>query len=125
MLKSIGLASLGVAYRSAMAQSSSVSLGGTIDPAARQVRNGSLGRVKSEVSGSNLDEQARHSRVGRSGRWPRRRVLPRRHHSARHRFVGASAPSGQFWDRRTTANLTHAKFGEVRSGRDWVPTHLL
>jgi predicted porin len=39
--------------------------------------------------------------------------------------AGASAPSGQFWDRRSTVSLGHKRFGELRLGRDWVPTHLV
>jgi predicted porin len=43
---------LAMACTSVLAQSS-VTIGGTMDVAARQVRNGSLGSIKSEVSGSN------------------------------------------------------------------------
>lgn len=39
--------------------------------------------------------------------------------------AGASAPSGQFWDRQSTVNLTDTRFGELRLGRDWNPVHLV
>jgi predicted porin len=39
--------------------------------------------------------------------------------------AGAAAPAGQFWDRRATVQMAAARFGEVRLGRDWVPTHLV
>jgi hypothetical protein len=52
MIKTLCGAGLGLACASTMAQSS-VTVAGTMDLAPRHVRNGSLGSISSEVSGSN------------------------------------------------------------------------
>lgn len=125
MLKSIVVAILGVTCLSVMAQSTSVQVGGTLDLAGRQVRNASIGSVKSEVSGSNATSKL-IVRVTEdlgdglsAGLYLDGTILGDTGNA------GASFPSGQFWDRRSTVNLSHLKFGELRMGRDWVPTHLV
>ncbi len=126
------LAGLAAACASAAAQSSatssatsSVTLGGTLDIAVRQVRNGSLGSIRSEVSGSNatskLVVRGQEDLGGglSAGFYLDGTIL------GDTGGAGAAVPAGQFWDRRSTVGLTHARLGEVRLGRDWVPTHLV
>jgi predicted porin len=123
-MKSVWMAGLGLACGSAMAQSS-VTVSGTIDLAVRHVSNASLGSVTSQVSGSNSTSKWIFRGVedlgdGRSaGFYLDGTLLPDTGGS------GASAPAQQIWDRRSTLNLTDARLGEIRLGRDWVPTHLV
>jgi predicted porin len=123
-MKSTCVAGLGMACLSVMAQSS-VTLSGTVDMGVRQVRNGTLGSISSEASGANstskLIVRASEDLGGglSAGFYLDATIL------ADTGGAGASAPAGQFWDRRSTVSLAHARFGEVRAGRDWVPTHLV
>ena len=123
MLKSICVASVAIACTPAMAQTSVV-IGGTMDLAVRHVRNDSVGSITSEASGANstskLVVRANES-LGNglsAGFYLDGTIL------ADTGAAGASAPAGQFWDRRATLSLSSTKFGEIRAGRDWVPTHL-
>lgn len=117
-------AGLVAASASAMSQSS-VYIGGTMDVAGRMVRNGSLGSIKSEVSGSNATSKL-VIRVNEDlGDGLSASVYLDGTILADTGGAGASAPSGQFWDRRSTVSLADARFGEFRMGRDWVPTHLV
>lgn len=123
MFRSISLVLLSLAGGHAMAQSS-VIIGGTMDLAVRHVRNGAIGSITSEVSGANstskLVIRATEDIGGgmSAGFYLDGTIL------ADTGVAGASAPTGQFWDRRSTISLSHARFGEIRAGRDWVPTHL-
>jgi len=107
------------------AAQSTVTLGGTVDLAVRQVHNGSLGSITSEASGSNstskLIVRATEDLGGglSAGFYLDGTIL------ADTGVAGASAPAQQFWDRRSTLSLAHARYGELRLGRDWVPTHLV
>lgn len=124
MLKTMWVAGLATAGLSAMAQSG-VTLSGTLDLGVRHVSNGSVGSMTSEVSGSNQTSKLviRGSEdLGsglRAGFFLDGTVL------ADTGAAGARAPAGQFWDRRSTVSLGHARYGELRLGRDWVPTQLL
>lgn len=102
---------------------SSLKLFGVMDAGIRNVKNGSLGFVKSEVSGSNMS-----SRWGVTGEekisndvaaqfWLESAV------AADNGSTGASVPPA-FFDRRSTLSLTSAQYGELRMGRDYVPTFL-
>jgi predicted porin len=124
MKKSICLASLAAACVGAAAQSS-VTLGGTLDIGLRQVRNQSLGSLRSEVSGSNSTSKliirgTEDLGDGLSAGFYLDGTILGDIGGA-----GASVPAGQFWDRRSTVSVAHARFGELRLGRDWVPTHLV
>lgn len=115
----------GLAWLPALAQASSVTLTGTVDAGLRYVRNGSLGSQKSEVSGANSTSKlilrgAEDLGGGLSAGFFLDSTI-----AADTGGAGAAAPAGQFWDRRSTVSLAHAGFGEVRLGRDWVPTHLV
>lgn len=123
-MKVIVVAGLAMACASAMAQSS-VTLSGTVDVGVRQVRNGSLGSVDSEVSGSNSTSKLvinGNEDLGgglSAGFFLDGTIL------ADTGVVGSSAPPGPFWDRRSTVSLADDWLGELRLGRDWVPTHLV
>lgn len=124
MKKWVCLAGLATACAGSSAQSS-ITLGGTMDVGVRHVRNGSLGSVRSEVSGSNSTSKLVVRGVedlggGLSAGFHLDSTI-----LADLGGAGASAPTGQFWDRRSTVSLAHARFGELRLGRDWVPTHLV
>lgn len=119
---SLAAALVCVLSSSAFAQSSTVTLFGTVDLAARYVKNGSLGNVKSLVSGS-----AATSRWGLRGTEDLGDGLSAGFYldAAINADTGNSntlAP-GQFWNRGSWVNLTSTKLGELRLGRDWVPTH--
>ncbi|HET9646135.1 MAG TPA: porin [Burkholderiaceae bacterium] len=124
MMRTLFAASLVAAGISAMAQSS-VTVSGTIDLAARHVGNGRLGSINSEVSGSNATSKLvvrGNEDLGgglSAGFYLDGTIL------ADTGGAGASAPAGQFWDRRSTVSLAQARMGEIRMGRDWVPTHLV
>ena len=124
MKKSLCGAGLGMACSWVMAQSS-VTLSGTLDVGVRHVDNHSVGSQTLEISGSNSTSKliVRGSEdLGgrlRAGFYLDSTVL------ADTGGAGASAPAGQFWDRQSTVNLTDTRFGELRLGRDWVPTHLV
>jgi predicted porin len=124
MMKTICTAGLALASIQAMAQSS-VTVGGTLDLGGRHVRNGSLGSIYSEASGANstskLIIRGTEDLGGglSAGFYLDGSIL------ADIGTAGSSAPAGQFWDRRSTVSLAHARFGEIRVGRDWVPTHLV
>lgn len=124
MKKSICAAGLGVACLAASAQSS-VTIGGTLDLGLRQVRNGSIGTVRSELSGANATSKlvvrgAEDLGGGLSASFYLDATI-----LADTGTAGASAPAGQFWDRRSTVSLADRRLGEIRLGRDWVPTHLV
>lgn len=99
---------------------SSVSLSGVLDAAARQVRNDGTSAVKSLVSGSNSTSRLvfRGSEdlgggLG-AGFWLESGIAL---------DVGANTAPTQFFDRRATLSLSAARLGELRLGRDYVPTY--
>lgn len=124
MRRTLVTTALAAACTAAGAQSS-VIIGGTMDLALRQVKNGSVGSVKSEASGANstskLVIRGTEDLGGglSAGFYLDGTIL------GDTGGAGASAPAGQFWDRRSTVQVAHARFGELRLGRDWVPTHLV
>lgn len=120
---SLGLV-CGVASLSADAQSS-VTVGGTLDLGLRQVRNGSVGSVVSEASGANSTSKLVIRGVENLGGGLSAGFYLDGTILGDTGAAGASAPAGQFWDRRSTVSLSDTKFGEIRLGRDWVPTHLV
>jgi len=107
-----------------MAQSS-VSVSGTVDVGVRHVRNGSLASITSEVSGSNSTSKLIVRGTEELGGGLSAGFFLDGTILADTGVAGASAPAGQFWDRRSTVSLAHARLGEIRLGRDWVPTHLV
>ncbi len=117
-------AALGTACVAAAAQSS-VTIGGTMDLGLRYVRNGSLGSVKSEVSGANATSKLVVRGVEDLGGGLSACFYLDGTILGDTGAAGASAPAGQFWDRRSTVSVANDRLGEIRLGRDWVPTHLV
>ncbi len=103
---------------SALAQSS-VTLSGIMDAAARSASNEGLGSVKSLVSGSNAT-----SRLVVRGVEDLGGGLRAGFHLEHGIAVDTGNPTGGFWDRRSTVSLMGSGWGEVRLGRDFVPTYL-
>lgn len=104
----------------AVAQSS-VTLSGIADAALRHVRQQGTGSVTALVSGSNSTSRIvirgtedLGGGLG-AGFWLEHGILL---------DVGTPASTAQFWDRRSTVSLTHRGWGELRAGRDFVPSYV-
>ncbi len=114
------LGALALAVLGAHAQGS-VTVAGVADAAVRSVSNGGLGSVKSLVSGSNATSRLIVRGVEdlggglSAGFWLEHGLLL---------DTGAAAQATQFWDRRATVSLASKDLGEVRAGRDFVPTYV-
>lgn len=112
---------LGLAALQAGAQSS-VSISATVDLSVRQVHNQGLGSTTSQASGANstsklvLRGQEDLGAGLSAGFYLDGSLLA---------DTGAMGNSGSFWDRRSTVSLASRQWGELRLGRDWVPTHLV
>jgi predicted porin len=112
----------GVGAAPAIAQSN-VTLFGVVDLSMRQVRNDGSGTMSSVASGANAP-----SRFGIRGTEDLGNGLTATFHlestvMADTGMGGAAAPAGQFFDRRSTLSLISKQFGEIRVGRDLVPTY--
>jgi len=106
---------------SAFAQSS-VTLSGIVDVAVRRGEGEGAGKLSSVVSGSNST-----SRLVFSGREDLGGGLSAGFH-VEHGLLadsGASASTQKFFDRRSTVSLFSATWGEVRLGRDFVPSYVV
>lgn len=99
---------------------SSVTVGGTADAAARWVRNEGLSSVKSLVSGSNST-----SRLTIRGQEDLGGGLAAGFHLEHGLLLdaGAASQATQFWDRRSTVSVFWRPTGELRFGRDFVPSY--
>jgi predicted porin len=102
-----------------------VTIAGTLDLSLRQVHNGRLGTVRSEASGANSTSKLVIRGVEDLGGGLSAGFYLDGTILGDTGVAGASAPAGMFWDRRATVSLAHAQVGELRMGRDWVPTHLV
>jgi predicted porin len=99
---------------------SSVSVFGILDAAARSVSNEGKGSIRSLVSGA-----GNTSRLGFRGSEDLGGGLSAGFHLEHGIAVdtGAQANSTLFWDRRATLSLVSKSLGELRAGRDFVPTY--
>lgn len=99
---------------------SSVSLSGTLDLALRSVSNTGVDSLKSMGSGSNST-----SRIALTGREDLGGGLAAGFHLEHGLLAdtGTTASSSKFWDRRTTVSLFGSGWGELRAGRDFVPSY--
>lgn len=121
LLPAVVLAVAALSAGSAAAQSSVV-LGGVVDSAVRYVHNEGGSAVHSLVSGSNqtsrLYFRADEDLGGglAAGVWLESGLS-----------VDTGAPTGgtQFFDRRATLSLSSRGLGELRLGRDYVPTYAI
>lgn len=113
------LALLALAGAAHAQDKSSVTAFGILDAAARRVSNEGKGSISSLVSGANNT-----SRLGFRGTEDLGGGLSAGFHLETGISVdtGATANSTLFWDRRSTVSL-NGGFGEVRAGRDFVPTY--
>lgn len=111
---------LAAASLAAQAQSTVV-LGGMADAAVRSVNNEGRGSVKSMVSGSNST-----SRLFFRGTEDLGGGLSAGFHLEHGILLdaGAAAQATQFWDRRATVSLNSRSLGELRLGRDFIPSYL-
>ena len=102
----------------ALAQSS-VQISGILDLAVRQVSNEGPGSARSMVSGSNST-----SRIALTGREDLGNGVAASFHLEHGLLAdtGAAAAS-KFWDRRSTVSLSSRALGELRLGRDFVPSY--
>lgn len=101
----------------ALAQSS-VTLSGIADAAARSVSNEGRGSIKSLVSGSNST-----SRLVIRGAEDLGGGLNASFHLEHGIALDTGNPTGGFWDRRSTVSLASKALGELRLGRDFVPSY--
>ena len=114
-------AAASLAFASAAAQTSAVTLSGILDGAARYVDNSGGPSLKSLVSGSYNTSRIVFRGVEDlgSGLWAGFHL--------EHGLLldsGSAVSATQFWDRRSTLSLGDRKWGELRLGRDYVPTYL-
>lgn len=97
----------------------SVTLGGVVDAAARHVSNEDRGSVQSLVSGSNAT-----SRLVVRGVEDLGGGLSASFHLEHGLALDTGNPTGAFWDRRSTVSLASKSVGELRLGRDYVPSYI-
>ncbi len=114
----LALCAAGAAPWPAAAQSS-VSVSGILDLAARSVSNEGAGTMRSMVSGSNST-----SRLIVSGIEDLGGGLSAGFH-LEHGILAdtGSQAAAKFWDRRSTVSLSSKGLGELRLGRDFVPSY--
>lgn len=99
---------------------STVTISGILDLAVRSVSNTGVGSAKSMVSGSNST-----SRIIVSGSEDLGDGLSAGFHLEHGLLAdtGSTAATDKFWDRRSTVSVASPKLGELRLGRDFVPTY--
>ncbi|WP_127995984.1 porin [Piscinibacter defluvii] len=120
MQRIIGAALAGLAA-AGTAAAQGVTIGGVADAALRHVRNEGLGAVSSLVSGSNST-----SRLIVRGSEDLGAGLSAAFHLEHGLLLDSGAPASStlFWDRRATVSLASKTLGEVRAGRDFVPSYV-
>ena len=109
------------AWATSAAAQGTVAVSGIVDAAARHVSNEGVGSLRSMVSGSNST-----SRLIFAGREDLGGGLAAGFH-LEHGFLadsGNPVSAGKFWDRRSTVSLSSAALGELRLGRDFVPSYV-
>lgn len=115
----IAIVAAGLAAAGSLAQAQgSVYLTGIVDAAVRTVANEGLATVSSLVSGSNST-----SRLVIRGVEDLGGGLSASFHLEHGLAVDTGNPTGGFWDRRSTVSLASRSLGELRLGRDYVPSY--
>lgn len=104
------------------AQAQGVTLAGIADAGVRYVNNEGVGSIKSLASGGNSTSRLIIRGVENLGDG-----LSAAFHleSGFLMDTGTQSSSTAFWDRRATLSLVSQTMGEIRAGRDYVPTYLL
>lgn len=99
---------------------SSLQVSGILDLALRQVSHQGAPTVISTVSGSNST-----SRLAFTGRESLGSGASASFHLEHGLLAnaGTAASTSKFWDRRSTVSLSHTAAGELRLGRDFVPSY--
>ena len=115
------LALLGLSNQAQAQSSGSVTVFGIADSALRHVSNEGRGSINSLVTGSNST-----SRLGFRGTEDLGSGLSASFHLEHGILLdtGAQASATQFWDRRATVSLASKLMGELRFGRDFVPSYV-
>lgn len=98
---------------------SSVTISGIADSAARRVSNQGAGSMASLVSGSNSTSRLIFRGVEDLGGG-----LSASFHLEHGIAMDTGNPTGGFWDRRSTVSLSSKSLGELRLGRDFVPSYV-
>lgn len=98
----------------------SVTVFGIADAAVRNVHNQGLDSVSSLVNGSNST-----SRIGFRGVEDLGGGMSAGFHLEHGLLIdsGTTASATKFWDRRSTVSIASKTMGEIRLGRDFVPTY--
>lgn len=120
-LSSMTMALAAALFAPAAHSQSAVTVFGVADGSIRHVRNEAAGSVSSLASGGNST-----SRIGLRGQEDLGQGLAAAFHLESGLRLDTGAPAGgatQFWDRRATLSLQDKRWGEIRLGRDQVPTH--
>lgn len=118
----LALAAL-TAFAGAASAQSSVTVGGIVDLAARSVKNGNAGSIKSLSSGGQATNRLYFRGTEdlggglKAGFWLESEIAPDT--GAAGSTVGTA--NNVFWARRSTVSLM-GNFGELRMGRDYTPT---
>lgn len=111
---------LALGFTTAAWAQSGVVLSGVADAAARSVSNQGSGSIKSLVSGSNATSRLVFRGIEdlgdglSAGFWLETGIAL---------DTGSSTSSTQFFDRRAVVSLARNSIGELRLGRDYVPTY--
>ena len=116
MKKTLFVLAAAVLAAGTAAAQSSVTLYGIVDAAARQVKNGSAGSQKQLASGAGAT-----SRFGLRGVEDLGGGLRAGFFLESGIAIDTGNPDAKFWGRRATVSLLGG-FGEVRLGRDYVPS---
>lgn len=120
-LHPVALAAVALLASTAAQAQSSVTVSGIADAAVRVVSNEDRSSVKSLVSGSNST-----SRLIFRGTEDLGSGLSAGFHLEHGIRLdsGEAVQSTQFWDRRSTVSLASRTLGELRAGRDFVPSYV-
>jgi hypothetical protein len=120
-LPCVGGVAAALTFGGAPLQAQTVTIAGIADAAARQVSNTGGSSVKSLVSGSNST-----SRIIIRGVEDLGSGLSAGFHLEHGILLdaGAAVAGTQFWDRRSTVGVNSDAWGELRLGRDYVPSYL-
>lgn len=113
-----GLVAISTLWACSAQAQSSVAITGIADAAARSVSNSGRGSMKSLVSGSSST-----SRLIVRGSEDLGGGLSASFFLEHGLALDTGLPTGGFWDRRATVSLASKSAGELRLGRDFVPTY--
>lgn len=118
-IKNTLLSALLGAFATATTAQSSITVFGIADASLRQTGNSGAGKLRSLATGGNST-----SRIGFRGQEDLGGGMAASFHLESGLRIDTGTQTGtQFYDRRSTVSLSAKSWGEVRLGRDQVPTH--